>query len=232
MPHKPKINVLELETVAHLTSKPEAFKHPLKKLQPSRLSNSWEGIGISITYDDEEYIDAWRTIAELGRYSAVSLSRIDGKRGRFAIHKPALETTALRWATDNDWTVPRPAWKYSWWDDEEQDWRYSVFPTREEAVGEIESMGLGPEDEGKEFKIEQVTAYYPTKKLEKRWFNHFPKAISIDPIGVAIEATNLYVASAFPELDGVWWDEKLDPASLSAPRGVILPHAIDRWAIA
>jgi hypothetical protein len=43
---------------------------------------------------------------------------------------------------------------------------------------------------------------------------------------------NLYVATMHPDLDGVWWNERLDPDALSAPRGVLLPHALGRWTVA
>jgi hypothetical protein len=51
----------------------------------------------------------------------------------------------------------------------------------------------------------------------------------LSPYLVETEAVNLWIAAVRPDLDGVWWNDRLDPASLSAPRGVILPHAASRW---
>jgi hypothetical protein len=40
---------------------------------------------------------------------------------------------------------------------------------------------------------------------------------------------NLYAEAECPDIDGVWWNERLDPDRHEAPRGVILPSRIGRW---
>ena len=37
-----------------------------------------------------------------------------------------------------------------------------------------------------------------------------------------------YIADRRPDLDGVWWADRYDPESYSAPRGVIV-HPLDRY---
>jgi hypothetical protein len=44
-----------------------------------------------------------------------------------------------------------------------------------------------------------------------------------------LEATNLYVAESFPQIDGLWWEEW--EGGYTAPRGVILPSRLDAWRV-
>jgi hypothetical protein len=211
------------KTVAHITGSPKAFERPLRELRPTSAHFSWEGIGISVTYAREEYVEAWGQIAKIGR-EAVVLTHIDGTPGRFAISDSDLEKKAITWGIEHGWVKMSPAWRMNYVDEETGDKRYSDFDTEKAARDEAVYL---VEDEGHE-KVEVIEVSVPkaTPKLQTRLRQHFPKG---GDVPAEIEAVNIYVAAKKPQLDGVWWNDRFDPDALSAPRGVILPHALSRW---
>lgn len=223
-----KVKMVSRRVVAHLTPNPEAFREPIRSLHQSPRASSMEGIGLSVTYDDEEILDAWRYIAELP-YKHVRLCGVDGKTGKFVLWSAALEKQATEWAVANGWLEETAGWEVSWYDSEVDERRYTVYLTSKEAYKEMEYGG----HEGEEPEVREIPWWTPTGSLIARWREHFaafgPESI-MDPSSAVIEVQNLYVAAAYPDADGIWWENVLDPYGLSAPRGVILPHALSRWA--
>jgi hypothetical protein len=214
------MRIVRRKSVCHITPQPQAFCTPQTQLRRSQMRNSWEGIGLSVMQCDEEIIDAWYHIAKLGG-RPVTLTHVDGSPGRFVIWAREMEDTAMAWGAAQGLLTPRSAWELSWYDEELDDRRGAIFDTRAEA-----------EQEGADYaeaKIEPTTAYGASPALTKRWWGHFKGSGELDTAQATIEATNMYVAAVKPDLDGIWWDEILDPIALSAPRGVILPHALPRW---
>jgi hypothetical protein len=57
----------------------------------------------------------------------------------------------------------------------------------------------------------------------RRGPQHIPTDFQFDLV------LNLYAEAELPDVDGVWWNERLDPDRHQAPRGVILPSRIARW---
>jgi len=68
--------------------------------------------------------------------------------------------------------------------------------------------------------IEETPGWRFTKKLTDRISEYYVK-----PRGpcLAAEVFNLWLQDQYPEFGMIWYDETLDPAELSAPRGAILP---------
>ncbi len=195
------------------------------ELRPTTKGSSLEGVGLSVS----RHPGAWAFIARLsGRVH--DMRRRDGKRGRFLLAPHRLEPAVVRWGSENDWCVPASQWKVPSYDGEEDVLRYMVFDSEEEAAAEWDaSRDALDNDEGGVQREDSVAA---TPKLRRRlahWF--LGGAGQVTNSDAEIEVLNLYVAHHYPDLDGVWWDERLDPQALSAPRGVILPHALPRWHV-
>ena len=221
------MRTLSLPSVAHLTDV-ERFPRGRIALRPSPSVHSWEGVGLSVTLNDPEVVEAWGEIASLGDRFVV-LRRAGRKPGRFAVWTPALERQGCAWGVSAGWLRRAPKWRLHWDDEEDGERRFTDFDTEGEAreeAGELTYSDLSP-------SIEPVEGFDARPALETRLQLHFPSAAGrTASMGLAvIEATNLYVGEMYPSHDGIWWSERLDPANLSAPRGVILPHALDRWRV-
>lgn len=189
----------------------------------SPSSNSFEGVGLSVSKNPR----AWSSIARLGG-RAVTLERRDGAAGRFALHGPVLSEASSRWAVAEGWARRGSAWEVSYTDQEDGTRRWVLFRTRSLAEAELDGL------EDAEPDLQKVPALTATSRMRRRWLSYFSGAGGRGEVpfhAVETEAGNLWVAHELPELDGVWWDDRYDPASLSAPRGVILPHAARRWVV-
>ena len=66
----------------------------------------------------------------------------------------------------------------------------------------------------------------PTDKLCARLRDHYATGACFGET-TSSETVNLWVAAHRPDLDGVWYGDRIDPS-----RGILLPHALPRWAAA
>ncbi len=112
-------------------------------------------------------------------------------------------------------------WKVAWYDEEADDRRYTIVATAEEADAEVEEYG---EMDG---TVEAVEMLVPTDELKTLWKQNFTGRLDDD---FAVQFASLMVLERTGEFDGVWWNEELDPANLSAPRGVIFQTKLKEWA--
>ena len=112
-----------------------------------------------------------------------------------------------------------PAWEATWLDAEAGDERSVLEKDRETA----ESWRF----EHKDVVIQRTTVAVETgvfaaELVVTHGTSHKPRHPKCLP-----ELINRYVASTDPHADGAWYDDRLDPDGLSAPRGGILPHRLD-----
>lgn len=194
---------------------------PLDLRGGSPSSTSFEGVGLSVSVHPE----AWSSIARLGAV-AFSLERADGGPGRFAVHGKAAAVAASAWSVRAGWAVRSVAWEVTYYDEEDGVRRSFLCPSADDARAEADGL------EGQEPEVEEVEVLTASPRMETRWWSYFTGADRSRPLSpylVETESMNLWIAETRPDLDGVWWNDKLDPSSLSAPRGVILPHAAPRW---
>lgn len=192
-----------------------AFRMPLT-LRPSPRPESLEGVGLSVSIHPL----AWQQIAKLGGAYLHRLSRRDGNPGRFVQFSSALERRALAWGVQHGYLTATQVYRVAFYDSELDEERFFDVETREEAQQEADDNA----------NIKPVKSVAATPKLLAVWLRHFPRHRGpLDAVLAKIQALNLYVAATQPSRDGIWWDERLDPAAYSAPRGVILPHALARW---
>jgi hypothetical protein len=80
------------------------------------------------------------------------------------------------------------------------------------------------EDEGQ--RIVVCRRWAATPSLERWWGAHFTEALP----GTLVETmAHCRLVEECTDLDGLWWADDYDPDRLTAPRGVILPRALQAW---
>lgn len=187
-------------------------------LNPAHKGNrgdSHEGEGLSVSRHPE----AWEAIAQLGGFpwwesESQHLRFLDGHRF-LERARTALET----WGIREGWVTPGQAHVVGWLDLETEERRSAWFPTLPEAQAE---HALLEEDPDSEATLGTWATVIPTPKLMAFMGHH--RAVALTPSVF----DDLATAWAHDQkLDGVWWADRLDPDSLSAPRGVVFPERVD-----
>lgn len=169
---------------------------------------SYEGSGLSVSL----HPDAWRKIAR-GHVSGDTweLSKDDPK---FLLATKANKEKAAQWAVKNGWLEEATRYRVSWFDDEMDDEVSMEFDSLDEAQAE---------DRG---EPEPVNSYTFAKKGKDYWRKAFQ---SKPDNSMASDFAVLWFAEG-RGYDGVWWNDKLDPVRLSAPRGVIFQSRLGEWS--
>lgn len=211
-----------------LKKTPESRAWPLRRLSKvfhvgtlspqdkSFKGKSLEGNGLSVSLHPQ----AWRAIAKLGGMPRWKLSK--PQPGQFldahALTGPH-RAVILEWALEQGYLQFQEVWRVFWTDCETNDISYMEFDREEQASQEHE---LRLEDEDPNLDIQKV--------LKERATNRMTERIGFD-LGSACDfdlATTLFAEDVL-RCDGVWWNDQLDVAALSAPRGVINLPSLPTW---
>ncbi len=210
--------------------RPLTLRRPIHLL-PTANHASFEGIGLSVSNHPE----AWKRIARI-QGPTYALQRVDAQKGQFAVVSERLSEASRRWGATSRWASAKRGWRAIYFEAEEDESfeeRWSVHPTRREAQRQVDSAAEENEIAGyahaPQGRVEETTYLVPGAALVRRWKQWFLGAKTLPNEFAEIEIRNLYVAETWPELDGLWWKDRLDPFRYSAPRGLILPHALGRW---
>ena len=175
---------------------------------------SYEGAGLSVSLHPEE----WQQIAR-GAVSGDTWEMTKGANSfldYWKIGKPRW-TVIRQWAIENGWAEACVQYRVSWWDEELEDTVSFVFDTREEAEAESDP------EYNEDIEITPLqTGMTGTAKLATRCHQRGPSSSPQDLLAVVYAEDVL-------GLDGVWWNDMLDPQRLSAPRGVIVPTKLSSW---
>lgn len=174
---------------------------------------SLEGPCLSVSVDPL----AWRRIARLG----------GGRLWRLVSPEPVLvdvyatldaqEGQIFDWARRMGYVLPGVGYRAWRFDDEIEEWCYSLHATRADAENETQ------EDEGPAGvpAVEQIALVTGTVALAEY--------CSV-PLGHVLEARTWmmlpWIDAHCPEALGPWWDEAYTPRQLSAPRGGVLPSRL------
>jgi hypothetical protein len=102
----------------------------------------------------------------------------------------------------------------SWQNDELGGVVHQDFTDPEQARVEAQDYEVEPQ--------EVQGALHGTTKLSQRTMH------TAEPVMVPDLIATVYVEDA-TDLDGVWWQDRLDVAAYSAPRGVIVPKMLSLW---
>lgn len=184
-------------------------------------SQSHEGHCLSVS----DCPDVWRRIARLGDAPCWELSRPGGKfvDVHKSLRKAAVRKALAQWALANGLARLVPAWAAYQEDLEDPGtWQYSLHTDEEEARAELEDPAARRPN-GKPC-LEPCELLQGTERLAQR----IGFSLGNRPVDDFILAC--WVEDAMPEVDGLWWSDRLEPALLSAPRGGIFPSRVARWS--
>jgi predicted chitinase len=178
-----------------------------------KRDNSFEGAGLSVSTDP----DAWREIAR-GHVTGTTFSLTKQNNTFINAHKLTKRqlNQIKQWALDNGLLESQETIRVSWFDDEMNDTMYMDFDSKSAAQEEFDL------DEN---EVEVITnGIIPTEKLKQLSQNP-----TLTPTAVMDYVLPIYAESL--NVDGVWWQDTLNIAKFSAPRGVILPKMVKTWKV-
>jgi hypothetical protein len=182
--------------------------HHVGSLDPSEKgSGSYEGYCLSVSEDP----DAWIRIARLGGRETWSSQKGGAFLDILALEDGQREAI-VDWAVAEGILERIVTYGFSWFDEEDESDRYCVFSTEEERDGEME--------------FEEPYEAAGWRMLPEALLRHGQTREAVGDFAFDLAVVD-YV-SATTELDGVWWHERLDPESLSAPRGAVLPERMEK----
>lgn len=184
-------------------------------LNPSEKRNdSHEGHGLSVSLHPDE----WRQIT--GGYTNGDLHKLTKPSNQFLdYHKMTKKQKEVikSWGFDNGYLEPVVTYRVTYFDDEMDEKVYTDFEDRESAEYENQEIG-GTITEIKDgFKITPKLA-----QLCRLSGNHYINVLDFAVIAYTEQVLNL---------DGIWWNDRLDPQNYSAPRGVIFPNKVASFSI-
>jgi hypothetical protein len=179
--------------------------------------NSYEGVGLSVSL----HPDAWLRIAKLGGTPRWELRKANGRFLDLHRLSPSRLDSVRRWGLQEGYLELQPAWQVSWVDDEDGCRRTVQYDRQDRAADEFEDI----RETGHGATLCPVQTERASARLVAR--------CGFDPGGLNdLTIAVTFFAEDVLSLDGVWWDDLLDVAALSAPRGVINLTALPSWAVA
>jgi hypothetical protein len=151
----------------------------------------------------------------------------------FALRKDKREATFLHarkltdderaeiraWGRDNDYLVDTQSWKVTYFDADLEERASLMFASEAEAINEATEL-LRPRITG---------PIHETKSTAKLLRETHQKESADLFEGAAFDLLLTVYAQQNLEVDGVWWSDRLDPYTLSAPRGVILNSRLEEF---
>lgn len=181
-----------------------------------RVAFSFEGPGLSVSDHPKE----WSRIARLGAGKTHALRRFDKKPGLFAdmLRRGKWRTELEEEAVEAGLLAQETRFAVDYWDGEREEQMTQMFASPEEA-----------EEEGHEGEVYERDVLVATALLVREHWSHRFSAPLDDTI--APDMAVLYLLSLTGEYDGAWWNEKLAPEILSAPRGVIFESKLAEWNV-
>jgi hypothetical protein len=175
---------------------------------------SYEGDCLSVSIHPV----AWSQIARIGHDGFV-LQRIDEQPVTF-LHASKLTSdekeTVKNWAFENDLLSMREIYVASYFDVEDEARRSFECDSHRDALDELEGLPC-PRIKG---PFSRFTASPKLLEASNQKLNQtLPSDLAFDLALIAYTRENLSV-------DGVWWNERLAPETLSAPRGALFNERI------
>jgi hypothetical protein len=175
---------------------------------------SYEGAGLSVS----DCPAAWERIARLGGRPWWRLERPGGTFLDAHALDQAQRAAILDWGRQRGYVADRTVFEVVWHDDELERDVALWCDDADDAADEAEAAGADPDD------VETITVPAATTAL---------RAAASQPASDQPEhALDLLLpvwAEHTTDLDGVWWHDLHDPATYTAPRGVIIASRVERW---
>lgn len=162
---------------------------------------------------------AWESIARLGGNpwweGDISSCQILDGYGFIDCNKEDL----VSWGEEEGMVQKVVAYLASWYDDEMECQMEAMFQSYQEALDEVGDL---MDDTN---SIQRMEALAPTSDLVTAMASSISDVGKPSPSAISDLATIWAQRSG---LDGVWWEDRLDPMSYSAPRGVIFPKSVKK----
>jgi hypothetical protein len=179
---------------------------------------SYEGAGLSVSLHPDE----WMQIARLGGNPIWQCVRVGNRFIDFYRLSKALKASIGDWAVAQGLAQRATVWRVSFYDEEAEDRRYFEFTDQNEAQDEFNDLKHGQEDDTAAIK-EMPGSLTGTPALYHRMLQDRHELADV------VEFAVIAYAEDVMKIDGVWFNERLDPENLSAPRGVIVPSMVPYW---
>ena len=183
-------------------------------------TNSLEGHGLSVS----ECPDAWQSIVKLGGLPRWTVTpRIQSQFLDWHRVTPHQVAAITSWGQGAVLCIPCTGFKVSWYDSECDGMVSTTFVDKASALSEFESLQAVHEGESIENspQFEEFSGFALTQ----------PALTALCRRNASLQETAELLAVLYVEretrLDGVFWDDHLDPAGLSAPRAVIVPDRLN-----
>ena len=185
----------------------------------TRPHSSYEGFGVSVSDHPAEWARIARLSGETWKLTPASPRANGSFLDVLRIPKAAaIRLTAA--AVAEGLLVNATYWKAWSEDNESGEQRFTLHASQREAAEEAEHLES-------ERPPEAVRVWVATPQLLALWAQRFSG--SLGPELAEEVAWQVILERDRPDLDGFWWDETLDPAGLSAPRGMIFYSRVPRW---
>ena len=186
----------------------------LGTLNPDDMKwGSYEGAGLSVS----DAPAAWLRIAKLGGNPLWELNKQSATFLDYYALTEEDQCKLKKMVVRAGWATRGQAWRVCYFNDEFEQEEWMLFKDRSEAEEEAECRGEG--------KVDRVQTLLATNKLAQRNQNcKDGDAVDLDNALLAL------IDDECLELDGIWWEETLDPVRLSAPRGVIFSDRLAGWS--
>lgn len=135
-------------------------------------------------------------------------------------HDERLVQLVRKWGKAHGLVVQKTLWRAWQYDCECDEWRYSLWDSKESALAEVDDETEGPQG----IAVESTTVLCGTPKLAEKVMQR-----DLETRDAFAFLAMVWAEETQPELDGIWWSELFDPQSLSAPRGGLFPGRLARW---
>ena len=175
--------------------------------------DSLEGMGLSVSL----HPNAWRKIAR-GRVSGDTWC-FSKPNNKFVVANDLTENSRKEiegWALGQGLVRREKIWRVEYFDDEIDDLIRQEFSWEDKAAALNEATLY-------EVALQTIpNVVVATEELRKKTQHSAPPILVFDLV--------LPIYAEGFGFDGVWWDDILDVAAYSAPRGVIVPSRVSEWA--
>lgn len=204
---------MRLDEIERLRTFPTKTFKKLYHIGSLRLEDkgqqSQEGAGLTVTTHPEE----WSAISEMITGALWEASKPNNRFLNMYKLSKKHKQSIIDWGVENGYVKTKAIYRVEYYDGDLDMEVYQEYDSREEAEEEND-----PKD------IEEIrSGLVATSRLTNR--TNYPGAgptIAFDLL------TTVFVEDA-TQLDGVWWEDRLDVSVYSAPRGVIVPSRVSSW---
>jgi hypothetical protein len=182
---------------------------------------SQEGAGISVSLHPQ----AWQRIAHLSGevycLTKPSAGFVDVRR---CLRDRSIMRAVCRWAAEQGYVERRTIYRFTYYDDEQEDWLQPSFLAHRETREEYDSW---KEALASPVSLHTFQGYAPTARMTRRALHDQPPLALVKDFALAF-----FVEDLLPEIDGLWWDDDYRPSVLSTPRGALFAHKLALWTVA